>query len=182
MSSKNRFILEKNYDSAFYRFCLKWYDFFQGKLLNEYVISKELFEETINNNETYKMMVIFGVTKKAKMIAKEVNKDIMQKYGDIVDTCWTNQTIEISPKSCNKSNGIKILADHLKIDKDNIIVMGDSGNDIPMFKEFYENSFCVKHSNKSVKKYAKHHVKTFNQLGNLFVRKNKEKSVEKIEK
>lgn len=42
--------------------------------------------------------------------------------------------IDIMKKGCSKKNGIQILADKLGIKQEEIIVMGDGGNDLPMFE------------------------------------------------
>ena len=104
-------------------------------------------------------MVLFGIShKKAKLIAKEANKDVFNKFGNLCASCWTDQAIEISAIECTKSNGISLIAKEYGIDKKDIIVMGDSGNDIPMFKDFYENSYCVSRSPETIKKYAIFHA------------------------
>lgn len=137
----------------------KIYDLFQGKLLHEYSFNKVKFEQTINENKAWKIMVVFGISRKAKKIAKEFNKEIYKHFGDICSSAWSEQAIEISAKNSEKSDSILKLADSLNIKENNIYVVGDSGNDIPMFKRFYENSFCMAHSNKSIKKYAKNTIK-----------------------
>ena len=42
--------------------------------------------------------------------------------------------------------------------------MGDSGNDIAMFKEFYENSYCIAKANINVRKHAKHVIRYFDDI------------------
>ena len=56
------------------------------------------------------------------------------------------------------------MENYLKINHDDIFVVGDSGNDISMFKEYQENSFCMSHAPLSVSKYAKHIVKRFENI------------------
>ncbi len=43
-------------------------------------------------------------------------------------------TIGITMKGANKSGAVKFFMDYLKLDLENIVVFGDSDNDIPMFK------------------------------------------------
>lgn len=42
--------------------------------------------------------------------------------------------VDIMKKGCSKKNAIQILADKLGIKQEEIIVMGDGGNDLPMFE------------------------------------------------
>lgn len=42
--------------------------------------------------------------------------------------------IDIMKKGCNKANGVKILASHLGINREEIMAIGDGGNDLPMFE------------------------------------------------
>ena len=52
----------------------------------------------------------------------------------------------------------------LGIPKENVSVIGDSGNDAPMFEAFYENSYCMAHSHRLVKQKAKHVVSSVADL------------------
>ena len=100
-------------------------------------------------------MIVFGIGSRAKRIAKEANKEIYKLFGNECSSSWANQSIEITPSDCEKSDSISILAKSLGIADENVIVVGDSGNDISMFKKFYDNSYCMSHSPKTIKKYAK---------------------------
>ena len=68
------------------------------------------------------------------------------------------------PKGCSKGESLKKYQKYKGVSDENIYVVGDSGNDISMFKEYYENSFCMKHSSPAVKKYAKHILRRFYDL------------------
>jgi hypothetical protein len=48
--------------------------------------------------------------------------------------------------------------------EDNVYVIGDSGNDVPMFEAFYENSFCMGHAPQSIREKAKHVVENYTDL------------------
>lgn len=165
MSSMGETFVREKF-GPFKKLGFKIYDIFQGKLWHEYSFNRSKFEETINENKTWKLMVVFGISKKAKTIAKEFNKEIFKNFGDICSSAWSEQAIEISAKNSEKSDSILKLAHNLNIKENNIYVVGDSGNDIPMFKRFYGNSFCMKHSSPSIKKYAKNTVKSFVDIKN----------------
>lgn len=61
--------------------------------------------------------------------------------------------IDIFPKETSKFNAIKLLAKIHNIQLDEIAFIGDSGNDVSVFKEL-KNSYCMDHARKDVKKYA----------------------------
>lgn len=47
---------------------------------------------------------------------------------------FTCKYIDIMKKDCTKANAMKILIDYLNIRKEEVIAIGDGGNDIPMFE------------------------------------------------
>ena len=114
-------------------------------------------------------MIFYGLKKNKSKISKEINKDLRDKYSDI-EFSWTAQVNELTPKECNKSAGLKIYCDYMNIDKNDVYVVGDSGNDISMFNEFHEHSYCMKHSYPSVKKYASHVISRVYKLDKLVLK------------
>ena len=124
----------------------------------------EKFDEIINTGHAYKLMIMFGVSKKSKQRSLEANKELFKVFGNEIEASWSNEFIEISPYGCSKSNGLKLLENYLKINHNDVFVIGDSGNDISMFKEYQDNSFCMYHAPLSVSKYAKHTIKRFEKV------------------
>jgi len=144
----------------FYRF----YYWSQGVYAEDYLVSRSLFQNELKGNSVYKLMFYFGLTKRGLNRASEVNKYIRANYGDSLEASWTGGFIEITPKGTSKANGIKKYLQLKGIKEDEIVVVGDSGNDISMFNAFYERSFCMSHASKKVKKYAKHIIRRFPDL------------------
>jgi hydroxymethylpyrimidine pyrophosphatase-like HAD family hydrolase len=64
--------------------------------------------------------------------------------------------IEITAKNVSKGEALK----HISRDYNLIIAIGDSGNDISMFKEA-SLSFCMSHAPENVKKHASYVVDSF---------------------
>ena len=128
----------------------------------KYTISDEIFYKEIMSGKVYKLMAFFGVTKKDKLRAREVNEKWSKKFTDFAFS-WAGEAIEISAKDCTKANGIKNYINLLGIDKNEVAVIGDSGNDISMFSEF-QNSFCMDHAPLSVSKYANNVIKRVSNL------------------
>lgn len=144
---------------TFYRL----YYWSQGVYAEDYLMSRSLFENELKGNNVYKLMFYFGLTKKAVNLASEVNKYIRQNY-DSLEASWTGGFVEITPKGCAKANGIKKYLELKGIKEEEVMVVGDSGNDISMFKAFYDRSFCMAHASKKVKKHAKHIIRRFHDL------------------
>lgn len=164
MSEDNRFICRNKFKFWIYRFAYQLWNFFQGVYREPSIVSEEQFYEIIDSGKAKKIMVFFGIGKKNILRSKESNKYLVEKYSDLFEASWSNEFIELSPKGCSKSSGLKYYADYININHSDVYVVGDSGNDISMFKEFPENSFCMSHASLSVSKYAKHVIKSFSDL------------------
>ena len=164
MTNDDEFILKYKFKSIWYRIgYLLWY-IFQGVLREPFIVSESKFNKAIDENKVYKIMVMFGINEKAKQRSNEANKDLREKFGDIIEPSWSFEFIELSPVGTSKSSGLKSLANYLNITNSDIYVVGDSGNDISMFKEFSQNSFCMAKAPLSVSKYASHTLKKFNDI------------------
>ena len=164
MSEDNEFVQRNKFKSPIYRFMNALWYFYQGALRNPYTINEEHFYKIIDEKKAFKLMIMFGVSKKSIQRSSEANKELFREFGNEIETSWSNEFIEISPYGCSKSNGLKFLENYLKINHDDIFVVGDSGNDISMFKEYQANSFCMSHAPLSVSKYAKHTIKHFEDV------------------
>jgi len=140
------------------------YYLMQGAYREPYINDKATFDEEMAKGQVYKLMVYFGLSKKSQKRAREANKQLREKYPEI-EASWIGMFIEITPQGCSKAEGIKFYLDYLKRSYDDVMVVGDSGNDISMFTTF-EHSFCMKHAHQSVRKYAKHGIRHFSDLEN----------------
>lgn len=121
------------------------------------------YEFELKNGKIHKIMLFFGISPKSRANAREYNK-ILRERCEYLESSWSNNTIELTNKHCSKGNALLKYANIKNINPNDIYVVGDSGNDISMFKDFKENSFCMSHSQKSVKKYAKHIIDKFIDL------------------
>ncbi len=82
------------------------------------------------NGKILKAICIVDQNKEALNKAKEE----MQKYDDLeVVSSWHNN-FEVMPKGTSKGNAVKILAQMLGIDREEVICIGDSENDLSMIK------------------------------------------------
>jgi Cof subfamily protein (haloacid dehalogenase superfamily) len=139
------------------------YELTQGTYREPVVRSDRVYYEELEKGEVYKAMIFFGALPHYKNVAREANKLLRLRYPE-AEFSWVNQCIEITPKGASKSEGIAFYLDYNHLNRDNVLVIGDSGNDISMFEAFKEESFCMDHSPDEVKKHASHIIKRFYDL------------------
>lgn len=150
----NTYIYSRKYKPSF-RVIYPMYKWSQGRYGSPYkIVRKSKFINEIKNGRIFKVMCFFGIGHKNSVRASIVAK-YLSKYEPNYEVNWSSISIEFNNKGCNKANGIKKYLEIHNYSKDDVYVIGDSGNDVCMFKEFYEHSFCMRHSNSSIKKYAK---------------------------
>ena len=164
MTDDNKFYLERLFKSPFYNIGYLFWDIYQGVYRTPMIISRKKFDNAIDTGHGVKIMVMFGIGEKNKLAAKEANVKIREHFKDRVEASWAYEFIELSPAGASKSNGLKFYSDYLKINHSDVYVVGDSGNDISMFIEFPEHSFCMSHAALSVSKYASHTVDRFEEI------------------
>ena len=166
LTSKDRnLVMTRTNVSHFTNFAYFVYNFFQVAYKEPFVRSDHIFASEIEKGKVYKIMVMIGLSKKKKAEAMEINRMLREKYPD-AEFSWIGEFIEITPKGCSKSEGIAFYLEYNRISRDNVIVVGDSGNDISMFEAFPENSYCMGHANEHVQKHARHIIKRFSDLEN----------------
>ena len=87
--------------------------------------------------------------------------EVMKKYHDVSIRFWYGGTYcELYTTGVSKSRAIQDVANFYHIKKDNIIVFGDSDNDMEMLND-YKHSFLMRNGNPNLTKYAKN-ITTFN--------------------
>jgi Cof subfamily protein (haloacid dehalogenase superfamily) len=164
MSKTSNFLFSHEYSTKFVRFVYRLWHFVQGVYGEPFEVNDEQFSKELEQGLIYKIMVLIGITPKKKRLAKDINKELRDKYGDYIECSWIGEFIEITPRGCSKAEGIKYYIDYLGIKHDNVMVVGDSGNDISMFNEFPDNSFCMEHSPITVSKYASHSIRRLSDM------------------
>ncbi len=141
----------------------KFYMWSQFAYKEPAVRSDHIFFSEVEKGEVYKLMLFVGITKKQKLLAKRLAKEIAEKHPN-VEVSWLNEVVEITPKGCTKASAVAKYLDYLGISHDNILVVGDGGNDVPMFQMFPKHSYAMKHAHPSVKAKAS---KTIRYLSDL---------------
>ena len=157
----------------FLAFFYKLWWVFQWKYREPTVIDNQKYEEFMQKGNVCKVMIFYGIRKNKAKISKEINKDLRNQYTDI-EFSWTAQVNELTPMGCSKSEGLEQYCSLMNIDKSDVYVVGDSGNDISMFQKFYEHSYCMKHSYPAVKKYAANVISRVYKLDKLVLKGDKQ--------
>lgn len=115
-------------------------------------------EKYIIENNKIELINIFFKYPEERNRCAEMLKDNF----DIQFTTSMDNNIEITAKSISKGMALKRLCDILQINKENVIALGDSKNDITMF-DFAGTSLCAGNALDIVKKYADKQVCTNNE-------------------
>lgn len=112
-----------------------------GKIGQKYEINENLIEYFTNNETESISFSIIGDPDKLTKIKQELETsgdlEITElcKSIDIKDNIKNSITyIDILSKGVTKKNAIKQLSDYLNIKREETVVIGDGGNDLPMFE------------------------------------------------
>ena len=118
----------------------------------------------------YKDLTKINVKYKTKKESIKMNEQINKKYSDFVTSYnITSSSIEIISNKTNKSKTIKMLADKLNVENNNIYTIGDGYSDIQMIKDF--NGYCMKESVSELKKVAIDECESVSGLVNMVINK-----------
>ena len=171
MTTKNQpcVIYQPKKISFFMKLMYKIWYLFQFHYREPSVIDNDIFLEELHHGEVFKIMTFFGFGKKKGVLSKEINKELREKYPEI-ESSWSMIVNELTPKDCNKGAGLERYCRLLNVESKDVLVVGDSGNDISMFNRYYENSYCMSHAYPSVKKYAHHVISRVYKLDKLVLK------------
>ncbi|URZ01795.1 Cof-type HAD-IIB family hydrolase [Clostridium felsineum] len=98
--------------------------------LNQIKLIEKNFSELPKDTVVVKIMMIDSKDN-LDNVEKLLPKDI---YDDYCVTRSSEIFLEFSPKDIHKGMGLKILSDHLGLKKEELIAVGDAGNDISMIE------------------------------------------------
>ena len=160
MINNKGFIVVPNNVSRFVSFIAKVGIAMQGAYKEKFKYGEKYLNRILDKEDVkfYKIMPIYGFGKKGIKTAREQYDALIEKFGDRFEVMFSSNSVELMKKGVNKAYALKMLLDMLKLKECQTAVIGDSGNDIPMFEEF-ENSFCMEKAPEEVKEKAKNIVK-----------------------
>ena len=144
------------------------YRIFEGTYREPYFKDDELFQEELEKGMIYKILMFPGFGKKSIPFSFELAKKLQPMYPDL-NIVASEQAIEITAQGCTKREGLSFYLDYNQINVDNVLVVGDSGNDISMFQAFPGRSFCMDHSLEDVKQHASFVIKRFSDIENATI-------------
>lgn len=143
--------------------CYKIWRKMQGALREPYVFDNKIFQRQLEEGKIYKIVIFFGLSHGKNTFSRDLNQVMRDDYPGF-EFSWVGPVNEITNKNCSKAQGLDFYCKYLNIDKKDVYVAGDSGNDISMFKQYHENSFCMKHATSNVKKYATYVVPSVHHI------------------
>lgn len=157
------FVIDVSMMKLFPRIGYRLYEVYQGCYHERVFKSEKVYYEQLEKGEVYKVLLFVGPWKKYIQKSEELTDLLSIRYPNL-NFAASNQAIEVTPKGVTKSSGIAFYLEKNKISKDNILVVGDSGNDISMFDGYYDNSYCMSHAPKRVQSHAKFLIDHFSDL------------------
>lgn len=162
MTDKDNMIVVHNSLSAFLRIIYRLALLFQFQYNGKCKFGHRRFKNMINdpNVKIYKVMAIYGLGKKAMERARLAAKDLLDEYQNQFEVMWSKESVEIMNHGVNKASSLNYLINELGISKEEVAVVGDSGNDLPLFESF-PNSFVMSHAHKDIKVKAKVEIEGF---------------------
>ncbi len=128
---------------------------FRGFFAESLVGNDSDFVRKISTTDCFKLMVCFGVRKDGRIKSEQAATALRKRFDDYFDFAVSESVIEITAKGVNKGNSlIKYCSDN-NIGIDEVVVCGDSGNDLYMFERF-PHTFAMDHSPEHFKSQANH--------------------------
>lgn len=140
---------------------------FQFRFHGAFLFGKRYWRKEMNdpNIKIYKAMAIYGLGKKAIELARSESLKYQEEYKDTFSVCWSKESIEFMNKEVNKAIALKALVSDYNLQMGEVAVVGDSGNDVPLFQNF-PNSFVMAQAHDDVKQYAHYEIEQVYNLEN----------------
>ncbi|SEB16605.1 hypothetical protein SAMN05421743_12243 [Thalassobacillus cyri] len=127
----------------------KWIDLISEQLIHDIQVNPKLADRLGVDVDASKITV-HG--EEADVMALE--KRITQKYGEQLDCFVSHETcVDLVPKDISKASGLKALLDKTGLQAEQLAVIGDSFNDIPMF-QLAPHSYAMSTAHPEVQRQA----------------------------
>ncbi|WP_196603230.1 Cof-type HAD-IIB family hydrolase [Pectinatus haikarae] len=149
------FLFENGVYCSWYIGVENFVPYFSWKMFPDYTTVKTLdFIETGKNYKKYAHKVTQFILRDNKKLQADILKRMDAKFGRYVSFQQnTGYTIDITPQNTNKATGLKLLAEYLHLRREEIMVLGDGDNDLPMFA-YAGTSVAMANAKEQVKKRA----------------------------
>lgn len=127
-------------------------DLSKKKFLVEYATKIVPFKNICKHLDEAIILSISSKDESIELIEK-IRNEILEKHGDTVEAFRNTYYLDIVPKGCSKGNGIKSVLSSLDEKFEGLYTIGDSWNDISMFK-IADKSFTFNEVEEELKKHA----------------------------
>lgn len=117
-------------------------------------------EVTLNGALALTNLLQIGLAYTTEEESKRNAAALNAAFGERLRAHQNGVCIDITPEDVNKAQGLCDLLNHFAWPEENLLVIGDGGNDIPMLKRY--NGFTVPNADAAVKAEAK---KVFDDVG-----------------
>lgn len=158
---KNIFIETLNYA------CIEYEEEWHKEFYKHYANNPIIYGDVFKNLDCDPLVIYFQLNDYGEY-QDEINEIMKDDEHYEIRHRTDGPMCEIYKDDQNKGTIIKKVADALNIPYDNVIVFGDTVNDLDMLKAF-KNSFLMKNGNQTIKNYASHITeRTNNEDGVIF--------------
>ncbi|MGY6172590.1 HAD family hydrolase [Candidatus Mycoplasma pogonae] len=132
------------------------YDWIENQSKMDYDISAwktwEQLQAALANGEKICQIALRNSIEEIEKLYQYFLPQINGKYASFI----TNSVYyDVNPLGADKSNGLKLLMQQLNLDPQDLVVFGDSGNDIKML-QLTNHSYCLSNGTEQAKAAAKH--------------------------
>ncbi len=144
----------------------KMFNIFNFAYREKYVISEKEAIKSISNGKVYKIMPVFGILPNVRGRVLDAAMALKKQYDDKLTIAAADIAIEITAKGVNKAATLLEYCNSIGISKDEVAVVGDSYNDLPMFETF-PNSFAMANGERVIIEKGSHIVKRVSDISNF---------------
>lgn len=127
------------------------------RLHDKIIVSNKKATKLLNNSTDIYKVIIYSKN------CEDMNNLLKKQFNDHFSFFSTSHSIEISPIGVNKGEALQYLISTTKLKNNDVYVVGDSSNDIPMF-DLFENSFVMASAENQTKLKARHVISKFTDL------------------
>ncbi len=147
---------------AWEKFLLPLYILKSARYQEKTVYRKKPFTELFTAPEAVLKMSLVFYEKNLDYI-RPIYRELKDRYGKRLEFSLFKNGLEITAKGIDKGRALMQLAAQHGIAMDEVAVIGDDANDIPMFKLFPQ-SFAMGHGMNAAKTAAKYELQQFSDL------------------
>ena len=146
-----------------YKPIFKFVNFLRGFYAEPMYVEKEKFFNFLNHGKIYKVMIMMGLNKSVSKLTYETSLYFKNNFSKDFEIAWSDNVIELTAPGVNKGKSLLKYCQDNNIKEDEVFVIGDSGNDLSMFK-YFKHSFIMASAHESLLKSANHIVNRVSDL------------------